>query len=128
MGNISIANEKTINEFRNKNESINQLKSQIIKYNTTQTGSHSVGINTKSNKNKNKNCIPENQEKNLRNTCNDELNTKIFRFIFPPPENNSFHFRETINLRLGKEAKNHFHTNTMPKNNNYLDIIADSLL
>ena len=128
MGNISIANEKTINLFRNKNESINQIKSQMIRYNTTQTGSHSVGIITKSNKNKNKNCIPENQEKYLRNSCKDELNTKIFRFIFPPPENNSFYLRETSNLRLKKEAKNHFHTNSMPKNNNYLDIIEDSLL
>lgn len=134
MGNISIANEKSINDYRCKNDSINNLKTQIIRYNSTQTGHHSVGVASKSTKNKNKNCIigNSNENKNLRNSCKEEINNKIFRFIFPPPEKNSFYLRkscrETCNLRLDKETKIHFHTNILPKNHNYLDVIDDSLL
>lgn len=134
MGNISMGNEKSINEYRMKHESINQFNNQIIKYNSTQIGSHSVGITPKSAKNKNKSSIPQNNDynKSLGNSCKEEINNKIFRFIFPPPEKNSFHLRkscrETTNLRLGKETKMHFRTNITPKNHNYLDVIDDSLL
>ncbi len=133
MGNISIANEKSIiNEYRIKNESINHVKTEKSKYNTTQTGHHSVGIASKSSKNKN--CLPEknHQKKNLRNICKEEINNRIFRFIFPPPEKNNFYFRkscrETCNLRLEKETKFHFHTDIIPRNHSYLDVIEDSLL
>jgi len=134
MGNISIANEKTMNELRTRQVSINQLKSQTIKYNSTRIGSHSIGITSKSDKNKKKIINPEKNkcQNNLRNSCKDETNTRIFRFIFTPPEKNSFYLRkscgETTNLRLSKETKMHYHTNITPKNLKYLDLIGDSLL
>lgn len=134
MGNIAIAKERTIYDYSNKNDSIYQLKNQLTRYNSSQTGSHSVGINTKSTKNKNKNGISErdNQKRNLTNNCKEELNNKIFRSIFPPPKNCDLNYRkscrDTSNLRLSKGDKIHYFTNLVPKNNNYLEIIDDSLL
>jgi len=140
MGNISLSNDKN-NYYQNKNQIYNN-KNILIKnpYNITQNGSHSIGITNRIANNKfNKKIYSDRQKDNLakvsrdlRNSSREQINQKIFRMIFPPPNNNNCYLRkscrDTTKLRLTKEEKKNYHSNIMTSNIHYNEIFEENIM
>jgi hypothetical protein len=140
MGNISLNTDKSCYDFSHI-EKIHISKKNVNnnnKYNSSQKGSHSIGIskkigNNKFNKKMNSDREKENADKisrDSKDSNSENINSKIFKMIFSVPYKNKCYLRKSCRdsskLRLRKEEKKNFYTNLLPSKLNFDEVLDEN--
>lgn len=128
MGNVSFSSNENKRFYIRQNSKSFTNDTSNGAYNHTQTGGHSIGVNSKKTT-RTKNMKSESEKEIInRNRNNTKLSfiPSIFQEIFPPPTKSHLRnsYKDKSSLRLSKDGK--FYSQT--KNFNFVDVVNESLL